>query len=58
MSTESRQSHAIDYVTPQQAHEGLRGKIVKQRLSQHRAQRLRRRAENQQQKKPTRKLEN
>lgn len=41
---------AIDYVTPQQAHEGLRGKIVKQRLSQHRAQRLRRRAENQQQK--------
>ena len=41
---------AIDYVTPQQAHEGLRGKIVQKRLSQHRAQRLRRRAENQQQK--------
>ena len=41
---------ALDYVTPQQAHEGLRGNIVKQRLSQHRAQRLRRRAENQQQK--------
>ena len=41
---------AIDYVTPQQAHAGLRGKIVKQRLSQHRAQRLRRRADNQQQK--------
>jgi putative transposase len=41
---------ALDYVTPQQAHEGLRGKIVKRRLSQHRAQRLRRRAENQQQK--------
>ena len=40
---------AIDYVTPQQAHEGSRGKIVQRRLSQHRAQRLRRRAANQQQ---------
>jgi transposase InsO family protein len=40
---------AIDYVTPQQAHEGQRGKIVQRRLRQHRAQRLRRRAENQQQ---------
>ena len=40
---------ALDYVTPQQAHEGLRGKIVQQRLTQHRAQRLRRRAENKQQ---------
>jgi putative transposase len=44
---------AIDYVTPQQAHEGLRGAIVKRRLSQHRAQRLRRRTENQQQKTTT-----
>ena len=41
---------ALDYVTPQQAHEGLRAKIVQHRLSQHRAQRLRRRAANQQQK--------
>lgn len=41
---------AIDYVTPQQAHEGLRGKIVTRRLSQQRAQRLKRRAENQQRK--------
>ena len=40
---------AVDYVTPQQAHAGLRGTIVKQRLSQQRAQRLRRRVENQQQ---------
>lgn len=44
---------ALDYVTPQQAHEGLRGAIVKRRLSQHRAQRLRRRTENQQQKTTT-----
>lgn len=41
---------AIDYVTPEQAHAGLRGQIVQQRLSLHQAQRLRRRAENQQQK--------
>ncbi len=40
----------IDYVTPHQAHEDLRGQIVQQRLSQHHAQRLRRRAGNQQQK--------
>ena len=40
----------IDYVTPQQAHTGLRGKIVQQRLSQQHAQRLQRRAKNQQQK--------
>jgi putative transposase len=40
---------AINYVTPQQAHEGLRGAIVQRRLSQHRAQRLRRRADNLQQ---------
>ncbi len=40
---------ALDYVTPQQAHEGLRATIVQRRLRQHHAQRLRRRAENQQQ---------
>ena len=39
----------IDYVTPHQAHAGLRGKIVARRLSQQRAQRLRRRAANQRQ---------
>jgi putative transposase len=38
----------IDYVTPHQAHSGLRGKIVARRLSQQRAQRLRRRLANQQ----------
>ena len=37
----------IDYVTPLQAHTGLRGKIVARRLSQQRAQRLRRRHANQ-----------
>ena len=40
----------IDYVTPQQAHAGLRGKIVKERLRLQRAQRDKRRATNQQQK--------
>jgi putative transposase len=40
----------IDYVTPQQAHAGLRRKIVKRRLSQQLAQRLKRRATNQQRK--------
>jgi transposase InsO family protein len=40
---------ALDYVTPQQAHEGRRATIVAHRLSQHRAQRLTRRAANQQQ---------
>ena len=39
----------IDYVTPHQAHAGLRGQIVARRLSQQRAQRLRRRAANQRQ---------
>jgi putative transposase len=39
----------IDYVTPHQAHSGLRGKIVARRLSQQLAQRLRRRAANQRQ---------
>jgi putative transposase len=42
----------IDYVTPQQAHSGLRGKIVARRLSQQLAQRLRRRAANQRQTHP------
>ena len=37
----------IDYVTPVQAHTGLRGKIVARRLSQQQAQRLRRRLANQ-----------
>jgi putative transposase len=37
----------IDYVTPLQAHTGLRGKIVARRLSQQQAQRLRRRLANQ-----------
>jgi transposase InsO family protein len=39
----------IDYVTPHQAHSGLRAKIVARRLSQQRAQCLRRRLANQQQ---------
>jgi putative transposase len=39
----------IDYVTPQQAHQGLRQKIVAQRQSKRLAQRRRRRAENQKQ---------
>jgi transposase InsO family protein len=38
----------IDYVTPHQAHTGLRAKIVVRRLTQQRAQRLRRRLANQQ----------
>jgi putative transposase len=40
----------IDYVTPQQAHQGLRQKIVAQRNSQKLSQRRRRREENQKQK--------
>jgi putative transposase len=39
----------IDYVTPHQAHRGLREEIVARRLSQQLAQRLRRRAANQRQ---------
>ena len=39
----------IDYVTPHQAHSGLREEIVARRLSQQLAQRLRRRAANQRQ---------
>jgi putative transposase len=48
----------IDYVTPQQAHQGLRQKIVTQRRNQKLAQRHRRRAENQKQKTGTRKADN
>ena len=40
----------IDYVTPQQAHQGLRHKIVEQRRLKKLSQRRRRRDENQQQK--------
>jgi transposase InsO family protein len=40
----------IDYVTPQQAHQGLRPQIVAQRQSKKLAQRRRRRVENQKQK--------
>ena len=40
----------IDYVTPQQAHDGLRQQIVDQRSIQKRSQRLRRREENQREK--------
>jgi putative transposase len=40
----------IDYVTPQQAHQGLRQKIVAQRRNNKLAQRRRRREENQKQK--------
>lgn len=49
---------ALDYVTPQQAHEGRREKIVAQRLSQHRAQRQKRRAANQQQQATNQKTQN
>jgi hypothetical protein len=45
----------IDYVTPQQAHQGLRQKIVEQRRVKKLAQRRRRRAENQKQKTGTQK---
>ena len=40
----------IDYVTPQQAHQGLRQKIVKQRLIKKLSQQRRRREENQRRK--------
>lgn len=39
----------IDYVTPDQAHQGLRQKIVDERRSKHLSQRRRRREENQKQ---------
>ena len=40
----------IDYVTPQQAHRGLRRQIVEQRAARKTSQRLRRRVENQKRK--------
>lgn len=40
----------IDYVTPEQAHQGLRQQIVEQRLVKKLSQRRRRREENQQRK--------
>ena len=48
----------IDYVTPQQAHDGLRQQIVDQRSIQKRSQRLRRREENQKQKRTPRTVTN
>jgi putative transposase len=48
----------IDYVTPDQAHRGLRQKIVDQRRIKKLAQRRRRREENQKQKTGTRKTNN
>ena len=48
----------IDYVTPQQAHDGLRPGIVEQRRIKKLAQRRRRREENQKQKTGTRKNNN
>jgi putative transposase len=48
----------IDYVTPQQAHQGLRQQIVDQRLIRKHAQRLRRREENQKKKDSTEKTNN
>jgi transposase InsO family protein len=47
----------IDYVTPQQAHDGLRSRIVEQRRVKKLAQRRRRREENQKQKTGTRKTD-
>jgi putative transposase len=48
----------IDYVTPQQAHDGLRPSIVEQRRVKKLAQRRRRREENQKQKTGPRKTNN
>lgn len=48
----------IDYVTPQQAHDGQRQIIVDQRRTKKLAQRRRRREENQKQKTGTRKINN
>ena len=45
----------IDYVTPQQAHDGQRPSIVEQRRTEKLAQRRRRREENQKQKTGTKK---
>jgi transposase InsO family protein len=48
----------IDYVTPQQAHDGLRWQIVDQRRAKKYSQRLRRREQNQKQKDSTEKIKN
>jgi transposase InsO family protein len=48
----------IDYVTPQQAHDGLRWQIVDQRRAKKHSQRLRRREQNQKQKNRTLKIKN
>jgi putative transposase len=48
----------IDYVTPPQAHDGLRWQIVDQRRAQKHSQRLRRREQNQKQKDRTQKIKN
>ena len=48
----------IDYVTPQQAHDGLRPGLVEQRRIRKLAQRRRRREENQKQKTSPRKTNN
>ena len=48
----------IDYVTPQQAHDGLRRQIVDQRRIKKHSQRLRRREQNQQQKNRIQKIIN
>jgi putative transposase len=48
----------IDYVTPQQAHDGQRPSIVEQRRTKKLAQRRRRRKENQKQKTGPRKINN
>jgi len=48
----------IDYVTPQQAHQGLRSQIVAQRQSKKLAQRRRRRVENEKQKTGTKQQTN
>jgi putative transposase len=48
----------IDYVTPQQAHQGLRPKIVEERLAKKTSQRRRRREENQKQESGVQKTKN
>ena len=48
----------IDYVTPQQAHDGLRWQIVDQRRAKKHSQRLRRREQNQKLKDRTQKIKN
>jgi hypothetical protein len=55
VQTRPQRFRDVDYVTPQQAHQGLRQKIVAQRRVKKLAQRRRRREENQNQKTGTRK---